>query len=208
MRGFIQQDGVTTLLPPVPGGLMSTAVAVNDHNLSLVSGVLQLQPPYDSRAYVVAGNDWTQLFPLPGLHNGQPLCISDSGVIVGRSHNPANDEGHATVWLNGKPTDLNTFVDSGSSLVLEYAGGIAENGQIVVTGRFGTGGFPSVVAVLSPGFSKPGDTDCNSTVNVDDILRVINSWGPCQGCAADFGDDGIVNLTDLFVVIDNWTLAP
>jgi hypothetical protein len=56
-----------------------------------------------------------------------------------------------------------------------------------------------------------GDT----TVNVDDLLLVINGWGPCPttgSCPADFipqpaGDDQ-VNVDDLLGVINAWGACP
>lgn len=56
-----------------------------------------------------------------------------------------------------------------------------------------------------------GDTNGDGTVNVDDMLNVINAWGPCPappaGCAADVapsGGNGVVNVDDLLAVINNW----
>jgi hypothetical protein len=49
-------------------------------------------------------------------------------------------------------------------------------------------------------------------VNVDDLLHIINTWGPCSGacpptCSADIapaGGDCMVNIDDLLAVINNW----
>jgi hypothetical protein len=54
----------------------------------------------------------------------------------------------------------------------------------------------------------PADIDGNGTVNVDDLLAVINSWGACAGCAADINDDGTVNVDDLLAVINAWGRCP
>lgn len=54
----------------------------------------------------------------------------------------------------------------------------------------------------------PGDVTGDGTVNVDDLLAVINAWGPCPGpptCPADLNDDGSVDVSDLLLVINNWT---
>lgn len=53
----------------------------------------------------------------------------------------------------------------------------------------------------------PADISGNGTVDVDDLLAVVNSWGPCQGCLADIapsGGDGQVNVDDLLTVINNF----
>ena len=62
------------------------------------------------------------------------------------------------------------------------------------------------VAVVSEefGFVCPGDVNGDLHVNGDDLLRVINSWGPCPSCAADFNGDGVVDVADLLFVINHW----
>lgn len=56
-----------------------------------------------------------------------------------------------------------------------------------------------------------GDTDGNGHVNTDDLLTIINAWGPCPAppapCPFDIappGGDGVVNQLDLAVIIANW----
>lgn len=59
-----------------------------------------------------------------------------------------------------------------------------------------------------------GDINMDQTVNVVDLLLVINSWGPCPAppasCAADIAPpgppmgDGVVNVADLLTVINAW----
>jgi hypothetical protein len=58
----------------------------------------------------------------------------------------------------------------------------------------------------------PGDITGDGVVNVNDLLVVINAWGPCpappQSCPADIAPspngDGVVNVNDLLSVINNW----
>jgi hydroxyacylglutathione hydrolase len=61
---------------------------------------------------------------------------------------------------------------------------------------------PADIAPPTPGGG--GDDQ----VNVDDLLAVINAWGPCTGCAADIAPptigDGQVNVDDLLAVINAW----
>lgn len=55
----------------------------------------------------------------------------------------------------------------------------------------------------------PGDTNQSGTVDVDDLLAVINAWGPCAPpCPADINGDGIVNVDDLLAVINAWGPCP
>ena len=53
----------------------------------------------------------------------------------------------------------------------------------------------------------PGDVDRNGTVNVNDLLQVISTWGPCPNpltCPADLNVSGQVDVNDLLEVITNW----
>lgn len=53
----------------------------------------------------------------------------------------------------------------------------------------------------------PGDVNHDGVVNVDDLLIIINSWGPCpvpQNCPADINHNGVVNVDDLLAVINGW----
>jgi len=57
----------------------------------------------------------------------------------------------------------------------------------------------------------PADVNHSGAVNVDDLLAVINSWGPCAGCPADIapaGGNGQVNVDDLLAVINGWGACP
>jgi hypothetical protein len=61
-----------------------------------------------------------------------------------------------------------------------------------------------------PGDPCPADINNSGTVNIDDLLAVINSWGPTGGGAghpADIappGGNGVVNIDDLLAVINGW----
>jgi len=73
----------------------------------------------------------------------------------------------------------------------------------------GTSNLASVSVSVVP--DTYGDVTGNGLVNVDDLLAVINSWGPCPvkgPCPADLAPfpsgNGTVNVDDLLVVINNW----
>lgn len=70
------------------------------------------------------------------------------------------------------------------------------------------------IANLAPAFCL-GDINLDRIVNVDDLLAVINGWGPCSPtglCPADIepsGEtDGVVNVDDLLAVINTWGKCP
>jgi len=51
-----------------------------------------------------------------------------------------------------------------------------------------------------------GDLNNDGVVNGADLAIVLGSWGPCDGCPADFDGNGTVDGADLAVVLGNWTL--
>ena len=71
-------------------------------------------------------------------------------------------------------------------------------------------GIPSLRCVAD--IAPPGPPAGDGTVNVADLLLVINSWGPCAGpCPADIaptGGDGAVNTSDLLAIINSWGPCP
>jgi len=63
------------------------------------------------------------------------------------------------------------------------------------------------VLLLPLALPRPGDVNHNGVVNVDDLLGVINQWGPCPPptlCSGDVNGNGVINVDDLLLVINNW----
>ena len=52
------------------------------------------------------------------------------------------------------------------------------------------------------------DVNVNGTIEVNDLLEVIDAWGPCASCPADVVFDGIVDVSDLLLVVGNWGPCP
>jgi hypothetical protein len=60
------------------------------------------------------------------------------------------------------------------------------------------------VAMLTCSAPCTADVTDNGVVDVDDLLLVINSWGPCTGCAADMTGNNVVDVDDLLTIINGW----
>lgn len=68
-----------------------------------------------------------------------------------------------------------------------------------------------ILGQITPVHCKAGDANCNGSVNIDDLLAVINGWGACPppcpppaNCPGDVNGDCVVNIDDLLLAINNW----
>ena len=50
----------------------------------------------------------------------------------------------------------------------------------------------------------PGDVNGDGVVNVSDLLMVISAWGSCTDCPEDLDGDGEVNVSDLLLILSYW----
>jgi len=50
-----------------------------------------------------------------------------------------------------------------------------------------------------------GDMNNDGRVDMTDLLMLLASWGPCEGCAADMDGNGVVDLNDLLAMLAVWT---
>jgi hypothetical protein len=68
--------------------------------------------------------------------------------------------------------------------------------------------IPSKARIFTVTQQTAGDANGDGFVNVDDLLAVINGWGPCppqpDPCPGDMNWDEISNVDDLLAVINNW----
>ena len=55
---------------------------------------------------------------------------------------------------------------------------------------------------FSPG--PPEDVTGDGRVGIDDMLAILNAWGPCNGCFEDVDHTGVVDIYDLLRVIAAW----
>ena len=50
----------------------------------------------------------------------------------------------------------------------------------------------------------PEDLNDNGSVDFQDLLEVLGSWGACGNCEEDFDDDGFVGFDDLLNLLSKW----
>ena len=51
---------------------------------------------------------------------------------------------------------------------------------------------------------SPADLDCSGDVGVKDLLILLGTWGPCDGCLADLDGDHSVGVKDLLSLLGEW----
>jgi len=154
---------------------------------------------------------------LPGFAESRANDLNDSNTVVGICTASLTVGSTAFVWEDGIIYELDELVPQALNLQIVSATAINNAGQIAAYGYSvnGTGNFAYVAMRLNPIPALSGDLNCDSQVNVPDLLAVISAWGPCppqppgqpftETCHADFNDDGVVNHHDIVAVVLNWT---
>ena len=72
-------------------------------------------------------------------------------------------------------------------------------------GQITTINNPAMNQFLTISAPIPADINASGSVDVDDLLEVINGWGTCPGpCPDDTNASGVVDVDDLLEVINNW----
>ena len=100
-------------------------------------------------------------------------------------------------WLAGQGVDVSGW-DLGSATA------ISDDGKVIAGWGSGPDGLQGWVVEFE--IDLPADVNNDGVVGVDDLLMIINDWGPCMiFCPADINDDGVVDVNDLLAVIEGWT---
>jgi hypothetical protein len=85
--------------------------------------------------------------------------------------------------------------------------------ETVDTGNPGADDSATPIVDMGPFEFEPlqpctGDVSPDGFVDVDDLLLMINQWGPCKGQCVDLTGDGVVDELDLEIVIKAWGACP
>lgn len=136
-RAVIWKNGSVMALDQLPGAEFSQGGDIN--NFEQVIGV-SFGPSGAQRGFFWDDGTTTELPPLavPNAYAGGPSALNDWGVVVGTTYISGGTGGIATIWIAGRPKDLNTLLDANEPLrgqvFLQSAEFINDRGQIVALG--------------------------------------------------------------------------
>jgi hypothetical protein len=187
----------------VPGGANNYDMTVWDG--MLVSGFLE--------PVAFDGTTWT---PLPGYNfppnNAAPIyayeVFNGDLILGGGNFETAVGIPGASGVVRFDGTSWHSMAGANGAPVFVSGNMCVHNGELITNSTIrhpdGTFSHWSRWGPVCP-FA---DITQDGSVNIDDLLAVINSWGVCppppEACAADLDGNGIVNIDDLLTVINNW----
>lgn len=203
-QGFSWIDGQVTPLGIPFNATNSNAKAVN--NKGEICGIYAY-PNTGGNGFIRRGVYWPQagaapidIGLLPGYLRANPQDINDQGDIVGYLDNP-----QPVAPIKGFIRHDGQLLSLTDLLAPEWAGykvtftwAINNQGQIAAE-VFGPGGSGIIdrAAVLTPVPPLVGDINCDWLVNIDDLFNVINGWGPCPRNAPCGSDIDKSGQTDI-----------
>ena len=120
-------------------------------------------------------------------------------------------------WDGNAWSDINGGMNQGVSALAAYQPTTGDPPILFAGGNFtntvvGDNYLVAYVGCPTRPQCAAADINCDGSVNVADLLSVINAWGACPApptkCAADIAPppdgDGQVNVADLLMIINNW----
>ena len=159
---------------------------------------------FDEKPFKWTSNVGMVALPLPSGFGRALDASGDGSTIVGERS--ASGGAHAAAWTTNLGfVNLNTYlVDAGVSLggdTLATATGVSRDGRVIV--GFTTDGKAFRIRNFNAPPPVPGDIDGDGVVDSTDLGVVLSNWGGSG--AGDLNGDGIVNSADLGILLSAWT---
>lgn len=247
LQAFIWENSV---MEPVPE-TEKYSVANDINNVGDVTGWMDPTGSFFTRhAFIRRGGKTTDLGPVPDGVSSFGTSVNDLGEVCGWGI-VMNPDGRTFVrrafkWAGGRMTSIDPlpgFTESfalginNEGVVVGYCRRdtesqaflwrdgviysisdlVPDRGGLLLTGAWAINHLGQIaaqavgpgvgyIALLTPIPAQGGDCTCDGIVDVDDLFAVIDHWGMAAPNPADFDHDGIVDAPDLFVVIENWSM--
>jgi len=203
-EAFLWDRSGLVILGPIPGGFNSSARGINNAGQIVCTGHFHDDQGeiVGAAGYAWVDGQWISLPLLPGDDSSSASDINDLAQITGTTGIYADTEDRPPIlWQYRVPSDLLDLLppDFGE---IDRLSGINNVGQILAYGEIVPG--YAVAYLLTPKDRPDGDVDCNCTVNVSDLLWILQDWHKTHS-VADVNDDGIVDVLDLLIVLADWS---
>jgi len=155
------------------------------------------------------------VYALQVFDDGAGPALYAAGAFTASGSTPIH---HLAKWNGAAWEDVGGGLDSGEArglAVFDDDGKGPSEPALYVVGSFAIAGGGPSPGIARWGRCEPAPALCiadiapasqpDGQVNVDDLLAVINGWGPTDaGDVADINGDLIVNVDDLLAVINQW----
>lgn len=195
-EAFMWESGTLALLGPIPGGFTSWANDINNRGQIVVAGFVQLATgDLGARSFLWEDGLMTDLGVLPGHPFIVVHAINDLGQTVG-GVGSLGGEFRPFLWQHDQIHDLTDFIVPVHGITVGRARDVNSRGQILAD----AGGW---TVLLMPIDRPAGDVDSDCRVGPGDLESVLRHWGT-DDSPADVNDDGVVDMTDLLVVLGTW----
>ncbi|MCH8260832.1 MAG: PQQ-dependent sugar dehydrogenase [Planctomycetes bacterium] len=112
-------------------------------------------------------------------------------------------EGKNNPTVTSRIAELSPSSDGFSINQISSFGEDARGELYIVDQGSGISGQVFKIVPVKPTIS-PADLDCDGAVGVKDLLILLGTWGPCDGCLADLDGDHSVGVKDLLSLLGSW----
>lgn len=210
-------------LAPGAGGSLTLDNGTGNATINDLAGIHTISAPIvlNSNTAITVSNSGDSVTLSGGISGSAAIAVSGSGIVV--INDPSNSITGLTIGTDAT-VDLTTStltINYGSnpdplSTIQGYlASGILTSSSASSTeGRFALGyadGDIDTAAAALPGqllieYALVGDANLDGTVNLTDLLVLLNNYGQSSKdwAEGDFNYDGTVNLTDLLALLNNY----
>ncbi|MCH8822910.1 MAG: hypothetical protein IH984_05305 [Planctomycetes bacterium] len=201
-HAFIWDNGKVTELPFIPDGFTSAGFGISNNGNVAGSGTKFDEVLQDDvrHAFLWTDGKMIDLGVLPGRTESFAFGVNDARQVVGLSWDFGSN-GAPFIWQNGVMSNLNDIVPAEFTIAEVWA--INNEGMIAGSGNGAEGGFPGM-ALLIPHPRPVGDLDLDCEIDLDDLVLLLDNWGPCDECPYDLDGNGIVSTSDLLILFSNW----
>ncbi len=208
-RAFSYMGGHITLLPLLPGAVMSEVHALNETGQIVGTCGFGANPWTTNRVPVLWEPDGAVVaLPLPpGYVRGHAKSISENGEIFGTVVTPSGGyTGTAyVVWRQGIPVEISSLMDPDAGEFLTSVRAMSSTGDLI--GNQYTSATDNGVWVLER-TRVPADLTDDCVVTGEDLQLLLAGWGSQDSGRLDLTGDGLVSGGDVAALLGAWSGTP